>query len=109
MRSFGTLGAIIPRIPSRNDTDSLGDCTSSSSVRMKVVTICIPESYIEGLDKLINQSKYPNRSEIIRIAIRDLLVDELWGQRKRQDDLPLIVQLEQLSSTPQATMDADSP
>ncbi|MHA1959994.1 MAG: CopG family ribbon-helix-helix protein [Candidatus Thorarchaeota archaeon] len=75
---------------------------------MKVVTICIPESYIEGLDILIDQSKYPNRSEIIRIAIRDLLVDELWGQRKREDDLPLIVQLERLSPSPQATMDVDT-
>ena len=45
---------------------------------MKVVTICMPESYLDGVDELIEQNKYPNRSEVIRIAIRDLLVDELW-------------------------------
>ncbi|UCE10140.1 MAG: type II toxin-antitoxin system ParD family antitoxin [Candidatus Thorarchaeota archaeon] len=75
---------------------------------MKVVTICIPESYIEGLDRLIDQSKYPNRSEIIRIAIRDLLVDELWGQRKKEDDVPLILQLERLTNPPHATLDIDT-
>ncbi len=46
---------------------------------MRVVTICLPETYVEGVDKLIGQNKYPNRSEVIRIAMRDLLVDELWG------------------------------
>ena len=64
---------------------------------MKVVTICLPESYVEGLDKLIDASKYPNRSEVIRIAIRDLLVDELWGERKRSDNLPLVAQIQNLS------------
>ena len=48
---------------------------------MRVVTICLPGSYVTGLDELIKQNKYPNRSEVIRIAIRDLLVDELWGKR----------------------------
>lgn len=65
---------------------------------MKVVTICLPESYVDGLDKLIGQSKYPNRSEVIRIAIRDLLVDELWGNRTLSNSLPLVAQLEKLTS-----------
>ena len=65
---------------------------------MKVVTICLPESYVDGLDKLIGQSKYPNRSEVIRIAIRDLLVDELWGNRTPSNSLPLVAQLEKLAS-----------
>ncbi len=65
---------------------------------MKVVTICLPESYVDGLDKLIGQSKYPNRSEVIRIAIRDLLVDELWGNRTQAKSIPLIVQLQELAS-----------
>ena len=67
-------------------------------VTMKVVTICLPESYIEGLDKLIGESKYPNRSEVIRIAIRDMLKCELWGERKqRGNNLPLIAQIEALA------------
>ncbi|MFX1367343.1 MAG: ribbon-helix-helix domain-containing protein [Promethearchaeota archaeon] len=63
---------------------------------MKVVTICLPESYVDGLDELIEQSKYPNRSEVIRIAIRDLLVDELWGGQKQARGMPLVAQLEEL-------------
>ena len=57
----------------------------------------MPESYVDGVDELIGQNKYPNRSEVIRIAIRDLLVDELWGERKPSGGLPLIAQLEQMS------------
>jgi antitoxin ParD1/3/4 len=64
---------------------------------MRVVTICMPESYVDGVDELIGQNKYPNRSEVIRIAIRDLLVDELWGDRKTTGGLPLIAQLEQMA------------
>ena len=64
---------------------------------MRVVTICLPESYVEGVDELIGQNKYPNRSEVIRIAIRDLLVDELWGDRKPSSNLPLVAQLEKLA------------
>ncbi len=60
---------------------------------MKVVTICLPESYLDGLDKLIDQSKYPNRSEVIRIAVRDLLVEELWGEQKGPRGTPLILQV----------------
>ena len=48
---------------------------------MKLVTVLLPEAYLEGLDELVRKKKYANRSEIIRIAIRDLLRDELWDQR----------------------------
>ena len=64
---------------------------------MRVVTICLPESYVEGVDKLIGQNKYPNRSEVIRIAIRDLLVDELWGDRKPTNNLPLVAQIQKMA------------
>ncbi|RDE13543.1 MAG: transcriptional regulator [Candidatus Thorarchaeota archaeon] len=68
---------------------------------MRVVTICLPESYVDGVDKLIGQNKYPNRSEVIRIAIRDLLVDELWGERKVSGGVPLVTQLEKLALIPE--------
>jgi antitoxin ParD1/3/4 len=64
---------------------------------MRVVTICLPESYVDGVDKLIGQNKYPNRSEVIRIAIRDLLVDELWGERKVSGGVPLVTQLAKMA------------
>ncbi len=56
---------------------------------MRVVTICMPESYIEGVDRLIERGMYPNRSEVIRIAIRDLLLEELWGTDRRVRSLPV--------------------
>ncbi|TET09562.1 MAG: ribbon-helix-helix protein, CopG family [Candidatus Thorarchaeota archaeon] len=65
---------------------------------MRVVTICLPETYVEGVDELIGQNKYPNRSEVIRIAIRDLLVDELWGERKPSSSLPLVAQLQKMAA-----------
>ncbi len=46
---------------------------------MKLVTLHVPETYIDGLEKLVKNNLYPNRSEAIRIAIRDLLKRELWG------------------------------
>ncbi|MGQ4912029.1 MAG: ribbon-helix-helix domain-containing protein [Candidatus Thorarchaeota archaeon] len=46
---------------------------------MKLVTLHIPEQYVEGLERLVSNNLYPNRSEAIRIAIRDLLKRELWG------------------------------
>ncbi|MBD3406354.1 MAG: ribbon-helix-helix protein, CopG family [Candidatus Lokiarchaeota archaeon] len=46
---------------------------------MKLVTLHCPSQYLEGLEKLVESGLYPNRSEAIRIAIRDLLKRELWG------------------------------
>jgi Arc/MetJ-type ribon-helix-helix transcriptional regulator len=46
---------------------------------MKLITLHLPEPYIKALDKLVEQKYYPNRAEAIRVAIRDLLNDELWG------------------------------
>ncbi|TFF96437.1 ribbon-helix-helix protein, CopG family [Candidatus Thorarchaeota archaeon] len=65
---------------------------------MRVVTICVPDEYLKGVEELIGQNKYPNRSEVIRIAIRDLLVEELWGERKLGSGVPLIAHLEKMGS-----------
>ncbi|MHA1275248.1 MAG: CopG family transcriptional regulator [Promethearchaeota archaeon] len=37
---------------------------------MKLITCHLPEAYIQGIEE-------PNRSEVIRVAIRDLLKNEL--------------------------------
>ncbi|MFX1521281.1 MAG: ribbon-helix-helix domain-containing protein [Promethearchaeota archaeon] len=47
-------------------------------IKIKLVTVHLPEGFISGLDRLVDDQKYPNRSEVIRIAIRDLLKKELW-------------------------------
>ncbi len=45
---------------------------------MRLITVHVPEETLSGLDELVRLQRYPNRSEIIRLAIRDLLKDELW-------------------------------
>ncbi|MHA1503692.1 MAG: ribbon-helix-helix domain-containing protein [Candidatus Heimdallarchaeota archaeon] len=45
---------------------------------MRLLTVHVTEGFLEGLEELIRIKKYPNKSEIIRVAIRDLLRDELW-------------------------------
>lgn len=45
---------------------------------MRVVTVKLPETYLEGIDELIKIGRYTSRSEVIREAIRDLLRRELW-------------------------------
>ena len=45
---------------------------------MRLLTVHVPEGFLDGLEELVKQKRYPNKSEIIRVAIRDLLRDELW-------------------------------
>ncbi len=44
---------------------------------MHLITVHLPEAYLEGLDSLVSEKIYPNRSEAIRVAVRDLLKTEL--------------------------------
>lgn len=46
---------------------------------MKLITVHIPEAYLSAIDQLISADAYPNRSEVIRVAVRDLLKNELGG------------------------------
>ena len=46
---------------------------------MKLVTVKMPETYVEGLDELVRMGRYSTRSEAIRVAVRELLKRELWG------------------------------
>lgn len=50
---------------------------------MKLITIHLPESYIKDLDELVEENFYPNRAEAIRVAVRDMLVAELWERKRR--------------------------
>lgn len=45
--------------------------------KLKLITLHVPEQYISGIETLVNENMYPNRSEAIRVAIRDLLKNEL--------------------------------
>ena len=45
---------------------------------MKIVTVNVPESYIDAIEKLIGEDGlYPSRSELIRCAVREFLLKEL--------------------------------
>ncbi len=45
---------------------------------MKIVTVNIPESYLESIERLIGDNGlYPSRSELIRVAVREFLIKEL--------------------------------
>jgi len=46
---------------------------------MRLVTVKMPDTYLEGLDELVKLGRYSSRSEAIRIAVRELLRRELWG------------------------------
>lgn len=52
----------------------------SSKSELRILTVHLPEAYIRGLDELVSRRLYPNRSEAIRVAVRDLLKAELWRE-----------------------------
>jgi Arc/MetJ-type ribon-helix-helix transcriptional regulator len=43
---------------------------------MKVVTVHLPEAYLEAIDELVRKRLYPNRAEAIRMAVRDFIRNE---------------------------------
>jgi antitoxin ParD1/3/4 len=46
---------------------------------VRLVTVKMPEIYVKGIDELVKAGRYSSRSEVIRIAVRELLKRELWG------------------------------
>lgn len=61
--------------------------------RMRLITLYMPEPYIQSLDQLVNEKYYPNRAEAIRVAVRDLLSSELWSRFENSEQNPLAKQL----------------
>ncbi|MCW3981877.1 MAG: ribbon-helix-helix domain-containing protein [Candidatus Bathyarchaeota archaeon] len=49
---------------------------------LKLITLYLPEPYIRALDQLVTEQFYPNRAEAIRVAIRDMLTTEVWGNKR---------------------------
>ena len=49
---------------------------------LKLMTVHLPEFYIKGLEELVRRGRYPNKSEAIRVAVRDLLARELWNREE---------------------------
>ena len=49
---------------------------------MRLLTVHLPEPYIQALDQLVQKGYYPNRAEAIRTSVRDLVNEEAWGRRR---------------------------
>ena len=43
---------------------------------MRVVTVHLPEVYLDAIDELVRRKLYPNRAEAIRMAVRDFIMEE---------------------------------
>jgi len=56
--------------------------TKRTFTNMKLMTVHLPEFYIKGIERLVEMGRYPNKSEAIRVAVRDLLAKELWNRRE---------------------------
>jgi len=60
---------------------------------MRLVTVKMPEAYVEAIDELVKKGRFANRSEAIRVAIRELLRRELWIKEMEEEDEDLKVAL----------------
>ena len=61
-------------------------------INFKLISVNLPESYLKVLEILVSEEKFPNRSEAIRVAIRDLIKTEflIEEQVKRNDPRSLM-------------------
>ena len=53
---------------------------------MKIITINLPEKYLQAIQVLNDMDVYPSRSEAIRIALRNFLTKELIMFKELEDD-----------------------
>ncbi|MFX1567637.1 MAG: ribbon-helix-helix domain-containing protein [Promethearchaeota archaeon] len=53
---------------------------------MKIITINLPEKYLQAIQILNDMGVYPSRSEAIRIALDEFLSNELKMYRDLDDD-----------------------
>ncbi|AAY80210.1 ribbon-helix-helix domain-containing protein [Sulfolobus acidocaldarius] len=45
---------------------------------MRIITVKLPEQFLEAIDELVNTGRYTSRSEVIRLALNDFIRKELW-------------------------------
>jgi Arc/MetJ-type ribon-helix-helix transcriptional regulator len=51
---------------------------------MERVTLRIPKQQIEAVEQMVETGEYPNRSEAIRAAVREMLAEEQNDDRRKQ-------------------------
>ena len=49
---------------------------------MRIITVKLPEQFLEAIDELINTGRYTSRSEVIRAALNEFIRKELWIEDK---------------------------
>ncbi len=60
---------------------------------MKLISVNLPETYLKVLEILVAEQKFPNRSEAIRVAIRDLIKTEyLLEESVNRNISPMIIE-----------------
>jgi len=52
---------------------------------MERVTLRIPKQQIEEVERMVDTGEYPNRSEAIRSAVRDMLKEQGRGRERNRD------------------------
>jgi len=53
---------------------------------MKMITVYIPDRYLYELEELVRDGYFPNRSEAIRMAIRDIIKNERAKSKSVMDE-----------------------
>ncbi|KKN25309.1 hypothetical protein LCGC14_0885990 [marine sediment metagenome] len=64
-------------------------------IKIKLISVNLPESYLRVLEVLVTEGKFPNRSEAIRVSIRDLIKTEfLIDESVNRNSHPSIIESE---------------
>ena len=64
-------------------------------IKIKLISVNLPESYLKVLEILVVEGKFPNRSEAIRVGIRDLIRTEYLIEESVKRNLnPSLIQSE---------------
>jgi Arc/MetJ-type ribon-helix-helix transcriptional regulator len=61
-------------------------CHTQLHEKMAIISFHLPSEWLRAMDELIREGRYPNRSEIIRTAIRQML--DRWTQTERPTERP---------------------
>ena len=72
----------LPHVIQKYKLGTCSCCLLGGRDALKLITLHVPETYLRALDKLVNDRYYPNRAEAIRVAIRDLINEEVWGKNQ---------------------------
>jgi Arc/MetJ-type ribon-helix-helix transcriptional regulator len=64
---------------------------------MKLISLNLPETYLEALEVLVAEGRFPNRSEAIRVGIRDLIKTEFLLEKSMKENFSEVIEPSELS------------